>query len=51
MALRLTVDGERATARFVQAYAAGALKSNSRKTLVLQPDQGQWRIVSETVGR
>ena len=49
--LQVVVDGERATARFVQAYAAGALKSNSRKTLVLQPDQGQWRIVSETVGR
>ena len=49
--VQVTVDGARATARFVQAYAAGALKSNSRKTLVLQPEQGQWRIVSETVGR
>lgn len=49
--LQVAVDGERATARFVQAYVAGALKSTSRKTLVLQPDQGQWRIVSEAVGR
>jgi len=49
--VQVAVDGPRATARFVQAYAAGALKSNSRKTLVLQPEQGQWRIVSETVGR
>ncbi len=49
--LQIAVDGPRATARFMQAYTAGALKSNSRKTLVLQADQGQWRIVSETVGR
>ncbi|MCD2166404.1 nuclear transport factor 2 family protein [Comamonas koreensis] len=49
--VQVAVDGQRATARFMQAYTAGALKSNSRKTLVLQPDQGQWRIVSETVGR
>lgn len=49
--LQVAVDGPRATARFMQAYTAGALKSNSRKTLVLQADQGQWRIVSETVGR
>ncbi len=49
--VQVAVDGPRATARFVQAYAAGALKSNSRKTLVLQPEQGQWRIVRETVGR
>lgn len=49
--LQVAVDGQRATARFMQAYSAGALKSNSRKTLVLQADQGQWRILSETVGR
>lgn len=49
--VQVAVDGPRATARFMQAYSAGALKSNSRKTLVLQADQGQWRIVSETVGR
>lgn len=49
--VQVAVDGPRATARFMQAYTAGALKSNSRKTLVLQPDQGQWRIVGETVGR
>lgn len=49
--LQVAVQGEQATARFVQAYAAGALKSNARKTLVLHADKGQWRIVSETVGR
>jgi len=49
--VQVVVEGERASARFLQAYASGALKSNTRKTLVLQPVQGQWRIVSETVGR
>lgn len=49
--VQVAVEGERASARFLQAYASGALKSNTRKTLVLQPEQGQWRIVSETVGR
>lgn len=48
--LKVTIDGNKATARFRQHYEAGALKASSRKTLEMAKTQGRWAILSETVG-
>lgn len=48
--LQVSVDGEQATARFRQYYAAGLLKSTTRKTLTLRHEKGQWHIVREATG-
>lgn len=48
--LSVSVDGNRATARFRQAYSADALNISGRKTLVLQKVGGRWLIVRETAG-
>jgi len=46
--LSVDVKGDRATARFHQAYTADALNVTSRKTLELARSQGRWVIVRES---
>ena len=48
--LKVTVDGDKATAQFRQYYASGALKTTTRKTLRMQREKGQWRITHEGTG-
>ncbi len=48
--IQVTVDGNKATARFHQAYSADALNVSSRKTLDLVQHQGRWTIVRESTG-
>jgi tetratricopeptide (TPR) repeat protein len=48
--IKVTVDGNKATARFHQAYSADALNVSSRKTLDLVQHQGRWTIVRESTG-
>lgn len=48
--IAVTVNGDKATARFRQAYRADALNINSRKTLDLVSNQGRWTIVRESTG-
>ena len=48
--LQVTVDGNKATARFHQAYSADTLNVSSRKTLDLVQHQGRWTIVRESTG-
>lgn len=48
--LQVTVDGDQASAKFRQYYAAGALKTTTRKTLAMRLEKGHWRIVRETTG-
>ncbi len=48
--LSVKVDGDRATAKFHQAYNADSLKVASRKTLDLTRVQGRWGIVRESTG-
>ena len=45
--LRITVNGDRADARFVQRYRGDALVVTSRKRLGLQRIDGAWRIREE----
>jgi ketosteroid isomerase-like protein len=48
--LDVTVDGNKATAKFRQAYRADALNINSRKTLELVKSGNRWTIVRESTG-
>ena len=48
--LNVTVNGDKATARFRQAYSADALNVTSRKTLDLVNHNGRWAIVRESTG-
>lgn len=48
--LSISVDGNKATARFRQMYEAGALKASSRKTLDLVRDGNRWLIKRESSG-
>jgi tetratricopeptide (TPR) repeat protein len=48
--IQVSVDGNKATARFLQAYSADALNVSSRKTLDLVQNQGRWTIVRESTG-
>lgn len=48
--LRVSVDGDQATAKFRQRYVAGSLNSTTRKTLALRQEKGAWRIVRESTG-
>lgn len=45
--LQVSVDGDKATARFRQSYVAGALNTRMKKTLKLQREKGLWHITSE----
>lgn len=48
--LRVSVDGDQATAKFKQVYSSDALSANSRKTLQLVRSSGHWLIKQEAVG-
>lgn len=48
--LSVKVKGDRATARFHQAYDADTLSVTSRKTLEMARNNGRWVIVSESTG-
>ena len=48
--LAVSVNGDKAVARFRQDYRAGALAVSSRKTLELSKRGDRWQIVKETVG-
>ncbi|GAA4429043.1 L,D-transpeptidase Cds6 family protein [Acidovorax lacteus] len=48
--LAITVNGNKATARFRQAYSADSLNVTSRKTLDLVQANGRWVIVRESTG-
>lgn len=49
--LRVSVDGDRATAKFKQIYASDALSATSRKTLQLvRSPSGRWVIKQEALG-
>jgi ketosteroid isomerase-like protein len=48
--LDVKVNGNKATARFKQAYSADALNVNSRKTLDLVKSGDRWTIVRESTG-
>ena len=48
--LDVTVKGNKATAKFRQAYRADALNINSRKTLDLVKVGDRWMIVRESTG-
>ena len=46
----VSVRGDKATARFRQAYSADSLNVSSRKTLDLVNNNGRWTIVRESTG-
>lgn len=48
--IAVSVQGDKATARFRQAYSADALNVTSRKTLDLVNSNGRWTIVRESTG-
>jgi len=48
--ITVSVSGNKATARFRQAYSADALNVTSRKTLDLVQNGGRWAIVREATG-
>jgi ketosteroid isomerase-like protein len=48
--LAVSVNGNKAVARFHQAYTADALKVSSRKTLELVKNGDRWTIVRESTG-
>lgn len=43
--------GGKATVKFRQIYKADSLSTNSRKTLKLSKESGNWKIVEETTGK
>jgi hypothetical protein len=48
--LNVSVTGNKAVARFRQAYSADALNVTSRKTLELVRSGDRWTIVRESTG-
>jgi len=48
--LKVSIDGDTATARFRQAYSSTNLKTTSTKTLVLGRRGSRWQILQERVG-
>ena len=48
--LTVSVNGNKAVARFKQAYSADSLNVSSRKTLELQKAGDRWMIVRESTG-
>jgi tetratricopeptide (TPR) repeat protein len=48
--LSVQVNGNRATARFLQAYSSDTLNVSSRKTLEMVRSSGRWLIVREFTG-
>ncbi|MEX2366316.1 MAG: hypothetical protein WD601_06890, partial [Pseudohongiellaceae bacterium] len=47
--LRVFVNADSAVAEFVQVYTSSDFSSDSRKTLVFQPEDNGWKIIRETV--
>ena len=48
--LKISVDGDTATARFRQHYKSANLKTSSNKVLQLGKRDGKWQILQERVG-
>lgn len=48
--LKVSVDGDTATAKFRQHYKSANLKTSSNKVLLLAKRDGKWQIVQERVG-
>ncbi|MGQ5522038.1 tetratricopeptide repeat protein [Chitinimonas sp. PSY-7] len=48
--LRIKLDDDRATVRFVQRYTSDRLDSSTGKTLILEKNGSRWLIVEERVG-
>jgi Flp pilus assembly protein TadD/ketosteroid isomerase-like protein len=48
--LRVSVDGDTATAKFRQHYKSATLKTSSNKVLQLGKRDGKWQILQERVG-
>jgi ketosteroid isomerase-like protein len=48
--LTIAVNGDRATARFRQAYSSDTLNVTSRKTLDMVKSGSRWLIVRESTG-
>ncbi len=48
--LHVSIDGDRATAKFKQVYSSDALSTTGRKTLQLVRSNGHWLIKQEAVG-
>ena len=48
--LKVSVNGDQATAKFKQVYASDALSTSGRKTLQLVRSNGRWLIKQEAVG-
>jgi tetratricopeptide (TPR) repeat protein len=49
--LRVTIDGDKATARFRQIYESDTLSTSGLKTLELARDNGRWVIRQESAGQ
>lgn len=49
--LKVSVQGERASASFRQHYASGGYKATTRKTLRMLREGEKWRIIREETGR
>jgi tetratricopeptide (TPR) repeat protein len=47
---QVRVNGDTATVKFLQTYASSGLSDKTRKTMVLNRQEGQWRITEERVG-
>ena len=47
---QVSVKGDTATVRFRQIYVSDRLNANSRKTLIMEKKNGQWRIKQEQSG-
>jgi len=47
---QVSVKGDTATVKFRQIYVSDRLKANSRKTLIMEKKNGQWRIKQEQSG-
>ena len=48
--LRVTVEGDTATAKFRQHYKSATLKTSSNKVLLMGKRDGKWQILQERVG-
>lgn len=49
--LKITVNGDRASASFRQQYSSGGYRASTNKTLRMQNEGGKWRITREETGR
>jgi hypothetical protein len=48
--LNITVNGDKATARFRQAYSSDTINTTSRKTLEMVKSNNRWLILRESTG-